>query len=96
MKVVQITQDGFVWNVPATTIAKDRATYYAEKDPDTTYDKEYKFTMEDNMELTDWFLNNMNWEDVAEEAKLVKNPEVPEHPDLGDDFDYDVLEVADE
>lgn len=96
MKVLQITQDGFVWQVPAELVAKDRATYYAENDESTTYDEEYEYTLRTDYELEDWFLNNMNWEDVAEGAKLVKNPEVPEHPDLGDDFDCDILEVNNE
>jgi hypothetical protein len=73
-KFLRIDDGGFVWEVPAEVIAKNRATYYAENDKDTTYKDEFEFTLGDNFELRDWFFNNMDWEDVAGEAKLVATP----------------------
>jgi hypothetical protein len=73
-KVLRINDSGFVWEVPAEAIAKNRASYYAENDKDTTYDEEFNFTMGDNYELRDWFFNNMDWDDVESVAKLVASP----------------------
>jgi hypothetical protein len=64
--------DGSVWAIDGHVVAHNRATYYAEKDPDTTYEDEYKFTMGDEFELTDWASNNMNWDDVKHTARQVK------------------------
>jgi hypothetical protein len=81
-KVLKITDSGFIWEVPGEAIAKNRATYYAARDKDTTYDDEFGFTMENDYELRDWFLNNMDWSDVASEAKLVRTPEAMAEPRL--------------
>lgn len=84
-KVLRIEDEGFVWEVPAEAIAKNRATYYAENDKDTTYDEEFEFTMGSNYELRDWFFNNMNWEDVEADAKLVATPAPRKEPRLNHD-----------
>lgn len=73
-KILRIEDCGFVWEVPAEAIAKNRATYYAERDKDTTYDDEFNFTMSDDFELRDWFFNNMDWDDVKGAAKLTATP----------------------
>lgn len=67
--------DGSRWRVPARLIAEDRAQYYAKTDPDTTYDAECAFTLGDRSELTDWFFNNMDPEDVQAHAEQVQPPE---------------------
>ena len=64
--------DGTRYDVPAKVIAEDRAKYYAENDPDTTYNEEYEYTMQDDYELKDWAANNMNWKDVKNVAKKVE------------------------
>lgn len=74
MKFLRIEDSGFVWDVPAEVIAKNRATYYAERDKDTSYDEEFKYTMSSNYELRDWFFGNMDWDDVSEAATLVGTP----------------------
>lgn len=86
VKVLKIDDGGFVWHVPAEAIAKNRATYYAENDKDTTYEEEFNFTMGDNYELRDWFFNNMDWDDVKDEAKLVATPAPLTAPRLNHDF----------
>jgi len=60
--------DGSVWDVPAKIIADNRAKYYAEIDPDTTYEGEFDFTMTDRYELKDWAANNMDWDEVEKYA----------------------------
>ena len=85
MKVLRINDSGFVWDVPAEAIAKNRATYYAEGDKDTTYDEEFSFTMGDDYELRDWFFNNMDWDDVADVAKLIATPAPLKAPRLNAD-----------
>lgn len=76
MMVLRINDSGFVWDVPAEAIAKNRATYYADNDKDTSYDEEFAFTMGSKFELRDWFFNNMDWDDVKDVAKLVKTPDL--------------------
>jgi hypothetical protein len=66
--------DGSTWRVPARVVAESRARYYAEKDPDTTYDEEFAYTLGDDYEISDWFFNNMNPEDVLHHAVRVKPP----------------------
>lgn len=56
------------WEVPAEIVAKDRATYYAKHDKDTTYEGEFEYTMSSNFELLDWAANNMDWSDVSAHA----------------------------
>lgn len=79
-KQIQITMpDGSIWGVPAELVAEDRSEYYADKDasdkPDTfekIKQREYKHTLSDNLELLDWAANNMNWNDVAHAAILIR------------------------
>jgi hypothetical protein len=73
-KVIRLIEDGFVWELPAHIVADARAKYYEKTVPSTSYQEEYDFTMGNNYELTDWLHNNMNWEDVAEHARLVVTP----------------------
>lgn len=92
-KVLRIEDAGFVWEVPAEAIAKNRATYYAENDKDTTYDEEFEYTMGSNYELRDWFFNNMNWEDVESEARLTATPAARNAPRLNhDDLEAHIIE----
>lgn len=79
-KVLEINDAGYIWHVPLETIADNRAKYYAERDDDTTYDEEFSFVMEDGWEGIDWFLNNMDFADIADKAKLVKEPEPLKEP----------------
>jgi hypothetical protein len=69
-KYLRVTMpDGTQWDVPAGLIALDRANYYA-----TTMnerDDEYAYALDNPDELLDWAANNMNWADVASEAREV-------------------------
>lgn len=76
MKRIRATMpDGTVWDIPAAVVAEHRATYYAQRDPDTTYSAEYDLTMRDDYELLDWAGNNMDWEDVEARAVRVDTPQ---------------------
>lgn len=92
MKVLRVEQNGWVWEVPAKLIAENRAKYYAEKDRDTTYEEEYEYTINSNEELYDWYMNNMDWDDVSDEAELVERPEEPQGPDWSEDFESEFVE----
>lgn len=81
-KFIEVEDSGFVWEIPLEVIAADRAKYYAERDKDTTYQDEFYYVMDDECEGIDWFENNMNWEDVAKEAKLVVTPGPLAEPDM--------------
>ena len=76
MKVIVIHfSDGPNFAVPVDVIAKARAGYYAELDAsrgygeyDEIYKKEYEFAINDESLIADWAANNMNWDDVKEDA----------------------------
>ena len=85
-KYLRVTMgDGSKWDIPAIIIAKDRARYYAEKDAGINtgkefsriYQEEIKNCLTDNyFEILDWAANNMNWEDVKDDAEKVSSLEV--------------------
>lgn len=77
-KMIEIDDNGHVWNVPLSFIADHRAKYYAEKDSDTTHEEEVDLVMHDDYEGIDWMQNNMNFEDYASVAVKVKTPTVTE------------------
>jgi hypothetical protein len=61
-KIIQIQlDDARIYEIDAHEVAHDRATHYAENDPDTTYESEYEHTMTCRGELEDWLFNNMDW-----------------------------------
>jgi hypothetical protein len=68
-----------VWEVPAKIVAGNRAAYYDKRDPDTDYEGEFDFAMGDEYTLTDWAAGNMNWEDVEQHARKVRD-RVPMEP----------------
>jgi hypothetical protein len=74
--------DDTVWDIPCEEIAKDRAKYYANADPDTTYETEFAYTMSKDTELLDWASNNMDWADVKDVATQVVTPDI--QPDYDD------------
>jgi len=66
--------DGSKWDVPVTVIARHRAEHYA-TDEDFGGDVEKSLKEDtiplfecDDYDITDWAANNMNWEDVVENA----------------------------
>lgn len=85
VKVLRIYDSGFVWEVPAERIAANRAAYYAERDKDATFEEEFNFTMGDDYELRDWFLNNMDWKDVKDSARFVASPAALAEPRINEE-----------
>ena len=75
-KMIEIDDNGHVWNVPLQFIADHRAKYYAERDDDTTHQEEVDFVIDDDYEGIDWMQNNMNFEDYAGVAVKVQTPTV--------------------
>lgn len=73
-KVYLTLEDGRVYFLPLHVVAHDRATYYAERDKDTTYQEEYDYAMsEDGRDCAmDWLFNNMDWFD--HNPTFVSNP----------------------
>lgn len=57
-------ENGAEWRIPLEIVADNRATYYTNRDKDTTYEEEYRFVMTDHYEGIDWFFNQMNWDEV--------------------------------
>lgn len=70
------TQNGEVWVVPVHVIAMNRAEYYADEFDGSVERSMAEDTVplfEDDAEVEDWAQNNMNWEDVAADARKVGN-----------------------
>lgn len=89
---LEVKDQGFVWHVPLMVIAENRADHYAD-DPDTTRAEEIEYAMAGNgEEACDWYLNNMNFKDVAKFAVLVEVPERKTKP--GRDATVDVVSLA--
>ena len=56
-----LTYRGFQYYFDLRFAAHNRAEYYAQRDPDTTYDDEYDFATSDGMsEAYEWASNNMD------------------------------------
>lgn len=73
MKYITFTLDnGDVYGLPLEAVAKIRADYYAKKDPETTFQDEYDFVMNDGYEGIDWFQNNQNPEDFTGQYVLIR------------------------
>lgn len=74
-KHLRITMpDGSKWDVPVMAIARNRATFYAQEfgndvERSLTEDTLPLFA-EDEFEIRDWAANNMDWDDVADQAVL--------------------------
>lgn len=78
MKRVQITKGEYTWEFPLSVIAQNRAKYYAETDPDTTFKEEFDHAMSDASDAMDWFLGNMDLTEVPiDEVRLVSQPTQP-------------------
>ena len=68
-----------LYDIPASVIAKNRATYYSTKDhcsngDDTQYQLfqiELSYALSDDDVLLEWASNDMNWEDVKRAAVWV-------------------------
>ena len=94
MKFLKIDDGGFVWHIPLEKIADNRAKYYAERDSDTTYEEEFSYAMEDRHIAIDWFLSNMDYDDVEEFSVLVAKPAEKKAPFVnGDGCSVGVVEV---
>ncbi len=63
-------ENGDVYGIPAEVIAENYAAYYASlgEDYKENYDTMLKWFDTNDFEFEDWAKNNMNWEDVADQA----------------------------
>lgn len=101
---------GHVYEIPTAVIANNRAAYYAEnrKDEFPTLQAALEDTIglfDDATEIAEWAANNMNWDEIEPNARLIRyiNKPTPWHEgewsfhdqpaltgDIGDD---DILKV---
>lgn len=79
-------QDGRVFKVPAEFIADKFAEYYSDRHDDTTYEEEKEFALNDSYQVYDWVVGNMNWEELEENAELIRR----NNSDLEEEFPNDV------
>lgn len=99
MKYIEVDMpDGSTWRVAAELVAEPRARYYAREDTgaDVGVDHErvYREELKDDAEdLIDWAQNNMNWEDVQANAKMVVTPD--SHVDYQDGWVNGDMRVVD-
>lgn len=67
MKNITINAPDGQYYLPVDVVAHDRAIYYSQGS-DEVYDEEFEFTVNSKYETIDWLLNNMDWEDVSDQA----------------------------
>jgi len=95
---IEITfSNGRVYSIPAKIVAEHRADYYATKfeGEEGTYDEIFEkemWALDDDNELVIWLSNNMNWEDVKDEAKEQRIKEI----DKSKEFTNADKEIVDE
>ena len=72
-----ITGNGEVWGVPAEVIADNYAKYYegSGEDYKENYDAMIEWFDTGDFEFADWAKNNMDWDDVKQQAFLVRRGE---------------------
>jgi len=108
MKSVEVKfSNGDRFRIPAKTIAKPRAEYYANKDvgeqeyakPTSEWLKMYNDELHniDDYDLTDWLFNNMDWKDVKEDAIAISEKQDYDHDKhwmeiTEDDSNYEVVD----
>lgn len=68
--------DGSIFEVSTSIIVQDRAAFYHERDKSEfpTLDDAIKDTTElfaDSFEIEEWAKNNMNWDEIAPEARII-------------------------
>lgn len=83
-KALRVTMpDGSKWDVPVLFIAQDRAQHYAGEFSGNVEMSLSEDTLplfeDDDYEIEDWAVNNMNWSDVAGQAKIVKEQSAPDY-----------------
>lgn len=96
MKMLTIEQvDGSVWGVPVDVIARHRAAHYAHEFGGDVERSLAEDTLplfeEDHYSVQDWAFDRMNWSEVAEHARKLKD--APE-PDFNGAWRAGVAEVV--
>jgi len=70
--------DGSEWAIKVELVARDRATYFTDKEKPGSdeqveaFYREFNYTMTHDDEIVDWAVNNMNWSDVEKWAWQIK------------------------
>lgn len=77
LKIVELKfEDGEIWQIPLSHIAKHRTDYYEskakEKGAAFNYREQFNFIMEDDYEVEDWLKNNMDYDDFKEVVRIIK------------------------
>lgn len=67
--------NGAIYSISLDPIARDRAKYYAECDPETTYQEEFDFAMVDKYAAYDWLRNNCDGEFLRSNLVEIKGPD---------------------
>jgi hypothetical protein len=60
-KILIKLEDQRLYSASLHEVVDNRASYYAGQDPNTTYEEEYQFAMNNSRATTDWLLNVMDW-----------------------------------
>jgi len=75
--LVVTMSNGETWEIPVTVIAESRASYYSKEFDGDVQESLIKDTLplfsSDNYEIEDWAKNNMDWDDIEDEAKLISS-----------------------
>jgi hypothetical protein len=85
------------WDVPVLLIAQDRAKYYAKEfggDVEKSLEQDsLPLFNEDEYEIEDWAANNMNWEDVKDQAKIVQEEAEVDYEEGWINGDKEIVDV---
>lgn len=72
-------RDGSVWAMPVEVIARHRAEHYKDEfgdDVERSLEEDtWPLFEENDYEVSDWAVNNMDWDDVVDHAKQISKPE---------------------
>lgn len=80
--------DGSKWGVPLKLIQDDYVSNYPEDFPD-----EASLNLLDNDDLVEWAANNMDWDDVKDQAVMLKRPDPVDYQDGWVNGESNIIEV---
>lgn len=74
-----IEDEGYIWEIPMEKIAENYANHYSNLGK-PEWEEEYDYIMQCPDEGLDWYMGDMDFEDVEDVAVLVKVPELLTRP----------------
>lgn len=91
-------ENGDVYGIPASVVAHNYAEEYASRGEDYTenYDAMMSWFDTKDFEFADWAKNNMNWDEVEDQAILLRSEhKAPDFQDgwVNGEYGYEIIET---